>query len=251
LFDPFTLTAIAFTFLLAGIVKGVVGMGLPAVSLGLLTILLDLTSAMALMLVPSLVTNIWQATVGGYGKGILTRLWLFYVLAFGAVWIGGHALVIVDLAILSALLGILLVLYGASGLANYGITIEARREGWIGPSLGFVNGVFTGMTGSFSFPGVLYLQALGLKRDELIQAMGILFALSTLGVAVALQSNALLTVELGMVSSVGLVPAVLGMYFGQRIRKRLSEETFRRVFLGALVLMGLYIGASASFKYFS
>jgi uncharacterized protein len=224
-------------------------MGLPAVSLALLTALLDLPTAMALMLVPSFVTNVWQAVVGGNGLALLKRLPVFFILAFGAVWLGGQALISVDLALLSVLLGVLLVVYGASGLANYRMGIGTGQESWVGPITGFVNGVFTGMTGSFAFPGVLYLQALGLKRDELIQAMGILFTLSTVGVAVSLQSNALLTAELGVLSAVGLVPAVLGMVFGQRIRQRMSEVVFRRVFLIALVLLGAYIGVTALFRY--
>lgn len=171
--DPLTLIAIVATFLVAGTVKGVVGMGLPAVSLALLTILLDLPTAMALMLLPSFITNVWQAAVGGNGLAILRRSPVFFVLAIGGVWIGGWALVSVDLSLLSALLGFLLVLYGASGLANYRITVGAGQEGLVGPVAGFVNGVLTGMTGSFAFPGVLYLQALGLKREELIQAMRI------------------------------------------------------------------------------
>jgi uncharacterized membrane protein YfcA len=247
--DPFTLTAIVVTFLLAGTVKGVVGMGLPAVSLALLTALLDLPTAMALMLVPSFVTNVWQAVVGGNGLALLKRLAVFFILAFAAVWLGGQALVTVDLSLLSALLGVLLVFYGATGLANYRMTVRAGQEGWAGPAIGFINGVFTGMTGSFAFPGVLYLQALGLKRDELIQAMGILFTLSTVGVAISLQGNALLTAELGVLSAVGLVPAILGMVFGQRIRQRMSEEIFRRVFLIALVFLGAYIGVTAFFRY--
>ena len=225
-------------------------MGLPAVSIGLLTALLNLPTAMALMLVPSFVTNVWQAFVGGNGLSLLKRLPLYYALAFGAVWLGGQALVTVDLALLSTLLGALLIVYGASGLANFRMRVRAQQEGWAGPAIGFVNGVFTGMTGSFAFPGVLYLQALGLKRDELIQAMGILFTLSTLGVGVSLQSNSLLTAELGILSVVGLLPAIAGMVLGQRIRKRLSEELFRKVFLSALVMLGAYIGIAALFRYF-
>ena len=247
--DPFTLITIVITFLLAGTVKGVVGMGLPAVSIALLTALLDLTTAMALMLIPSFVANVWQAVVGGNGLALLKRLSIFFTLAFGAVWLGGQALATVDLALLSALLGVLLVVYGASGLANYRVTVRIGQEGWAGPVVGFVNGVFTGMTGSFAFPGVLYLQALGLKRDELIQAMGILFTLSTVGLAVSLQSNAFLTAQLGVLSAVGLVPALLGMFFGQCIRERMSAAVFRRVFLIALVSLGTYIGVTAFLRY--
>ena len=75
--------------------------------------------------------------------------------------------------------------------------------------------------------------------------MGILFTASTLALAVALQGNGLLTVELGWLSALGLAPALAGMVIGQRIRKRLPEETFRKVFFAALLVLGIYIVVSA------
>jgi uncharacterized membrane protein YfcA len=110
-----------------------------------------------------------------------------------------------------------------------------------GPVIGAVNGVLTGMTGSFVFPGVLYLQAIGLPRDAFIQAMGMLFTVST--VALALGGQNLLTIELGAISAAAVVPAVVGMVLGQRLRKRMSEALFRRVFFLALLGLGLYIVA--------
>tara|TARA_A100001037_G_scaffold84167_1_gene76221 strand:+ start:3035 stop:3790 length:756 start_codon:yes stop_codon:yes gene_type:complete len=247
--EPLTLILIGVIFLLAGAIKGVVGMGLPTVSLALLVLLLDLPTAMALILLPSFITNVWQAIVGGNWLAILRRSPEFFILATGGVWLGGHALGSVDPSLLSALLGFLIVLYGASGLANYRITIGPTQERPAGIVAGFVNGVLTGMTGSFAFPGVLYLKALGLKREELIQGMGILFTLSTIGLAISLQSNALLSTKLLVMSSVGLVPAVLGMMFGQRIRNRMSEIMFSRVFLAALVLLGVYIAVSSVIRF--
>ncbi len=90
--DPWTLTAIAATFLLAGTVKGIIGLGLPTVSLGLLAAVLDLTTAMALMVVPSLVTNVWQASAGGGGRAIVRRIWPFLLMATVTVWLGAAAL---------------------------------------------------------------------------------------------------------------------------------------------------------------
>lgn len=106
--DAFTLAAVTATFLLAGSVKGVVGVGLPTVSLALLTIALGLPQAMALMLVPAFVTNIWQAVAGG-GTGVLKRIWPFLVMAGVTVWLGALALTRVDVQLLSALLGLLLM----------------------------------------------------------------------------------------------------------------------------------------------
>ena len=92
------------------------------------------------------------------------------------------------------------------------------KNGWA-PLAGLVNGVLTGMTGSFVVPGVMYLQALGLSRDALIQAMGMLFTVSTLALGFALQANDLLRMEHGALSTMALAPAVAGMVIGQRIRK--------------------------------
>lgn len=243
--DPVIILAIAGTFLLAGAVKGVIGLGLPTVSLALLTVVLDLPSAMALLLAPSLATNFWQAVTGGNGKAILRRLWPFMLTATATVWLGATALTRVDLALLSALLGVLLIVYSAVSLAGLRIAISTRQEVWIGPLLGSVNGVLTGMTGSFVVPGVLFLQAIGLSRDMLIQAMGMLFTVSTLALAAALQGNELLTIELGGLSAAALLPAIAGMVLGRRIRQKLSEQLFRRVFFIALLILGAYIAASA------
>jgi uncharacterized membrane protein YfcA len=146
---------------------------------------------------------------------------------------------------LSALLGALLVVYATMNLAGLRLAIPLRQEVWIGPLLGTANGILTGMTGSFVVPGVLFLQAIGLSRDMLIQAMGMLFTVSALALAIALQGNGLLSLELGKLSAAALLPALVGMAAGQRIRQRLSEQLFRRVFFVSLLILGTYIIASA------
>ncbi len=246
MFDLTTLLVILITFLVAGAVKGVIGLGLPTVSLAFLTVALDLTSAMALLLVPSFVTNIWQAVVGGNGRVILHRLWPFFLMATIAIGLGSLALTRLDLSWLSALLGALLIAYAVVNLSGFRLTIPSYHESWAGLLMGFVNGIFAGMTGSFVVPGVMFLQAIGLARDVLIQAMGMLFTASTVALALALQNHHLLTLQHGALSIVGLIPALVGMVLGQRIRQRLSEHRFRTVFFVSLLALGAYIIASAS-----
>jgi uncharacterized membrane protein YfcA len=240
-----TTILIMVTFLLAGLVKGVIGLGLPTVSLALLTVAIDLPTAMALLLLPSFVTNLWQALTGGNTRLVLRRLWPFLLLATVTVWIGAGALTRVDPALLSPFLGILLVIYAAANLGGLRVTISPRREVWVGPLMGLVNGMLTGMTGSFVVPGVMFLQSIGLSREVLIQAMGMLFALSTLALAIALQRNALLTTEHWVLSSTALLPAILGMVVGRRIRQAIPEQLFRKVFFISLLLLGTYIIFSA------
>ena len=236
-----TMLAIAATFLLAGLVKGVIGLGLPTVSLGLLTAVIGLPQAMALLLAPSFVTNLWQALSGGNASAIVRRTWPFLLMATVTVWVGALALTRVDVALLSALLGLLLVGYALVNLLGVRVALPVAHEGWVGPVAGVANGVLTGMTGSFVVPGVMFLQAIGLPRDMLVQAMGMLFTLSTLALALALGGSGLLTAEAGGLSLAAVVPAVVGMVVGQGIRHRLSEQGFRRVFFVSLLALGLYI----------
>jgi uncharacterized membrane protein YfcA len=239
--DIITLFAVLGTFLLAGMVKGVIGLGLPTVSLALLTVTIGLPNAMALILVPSFFTNLWQAMIGGNTRIILQRFWPFLLMASVTVWPATSALIRVDLRILSALLGVLVVLYSLVSLAGLSFNITRRQEKWLGPLIGSINGILTGMTGAFVVPGVFYLQMIGLSRDILIQAMGMLFTVSTLALGISLLMNNLLTIELGQLSLAALIPAIIGMVAGQRIRKNLSEKLFRRIFFISLLILGSYI----------
>ncbi|MEN2975516.1 sulfite exporter TauE/SafE family protein [Tistrella bauzanensis] len=237
--DPTTLAAIAGAFLLAGTVKGVVGFGMPTVSLAVLAGIVGLPQAMALLLVPSLVTNVQQALTGGQFRPLIRRLGPLLLVTIPSIWLGVWCLSVSDAAGLARLLGLVVTAYGVSGLAGLALKAPARIEPWASPLIGAVNGLLTGLTGSFVVPGVAWLQALGLDRIGLVQAMGMLFSVSTLALAVAMGSRSLLPAELGLVSALAVVPAVAGMALGMRLRRYLPERHFRRVFFGALVLLGL------------
>ncbi len=239
--DPWLVLLVAATFLLAGTVKGVVGMGMPTVSLALLAATVGLPSGMALLLAPTIVTNVWQALVGGYLSRIVQRLWPFLLASVITVWLGVSVLARVEVRWLTGLLGVLIVFYALAGLLELGLAKWVSRGRYAAPVNGALTGLLTGMTGSSVFPGVAYLQSLGLPRDMLIQAMGVLFVVTTLGLGLAMGEQRLLSVELAALSLGAVVPALLGMQLGQRLRRRLSEATFRRVFLSGLLAMGLYL----------
>jgi len=232
-------------FLIAGLVKGVVGLGLPVISLALLTATIGLTEAMSLLIIPSLVTNIWQAFRGRYFREIIELIWPFLVAATAAVGIGALALTRIDLVWLSALLGVVLMFYATVSMRGLRLVVQTHQARWLGPVMGLVNGTLTGMTGSFAVPGVMYFEAIGLDRDRLIQAMGILFTVSTIALAIGLQTSALLSLELGFASTLSVVPAVIGLFAGQQIREHLNEVVFRGVFYIALMALGGYIFVSA------
>ena len=239
--DYYTIVIAVGVFTIAGTVKGVLGLGLPTISLALLTVAIDLPSAMSIMLVPSLITNIWQAVIGGNFKSTLIRIWPFILFAFGTIWIGALFLTRINLFLLSSLLGGLLIVYSVLNLSGFRFVVEARNEFWVGGLLGCINGIFTGMTGSFVVPGIMYLQGINLKRDALIQAMGMLFMVSTFALALSLQQNRFLSFNHGVLSCLCLFPAIVGMVIGQKIRNKLPEKIFRKVFFSSLLVLGVYL----------
>jgi uncharacterized protein len=240
-----TMTIVALAFLLAGFVKGVIGLGLPAVSLAVLTAALGLKAAMAILLAPSFVTNVWQGLVGGHLRQILRRLRVLLLVLCAATWLGVGVLARSNADALAGLLGLVLAAYAVSGLVRLDPPAPGHREAWLGPVVGITSGLLNGMTGSFVVPGVMYLQSLRLSRDALIQAMGVLFTTSTVALAVALRGQGFLSPELALLSALGVLPAVAGMFLGQLVRQRLSEAAFRNVFFAGLLAFGAYIAVKS------
>jgi uncharacterized protein len=213
------------------------------VSLAVLTVTLGLKPAMAILLAPSFITNVWQGLVGGHLQAILKRIWPLLLALCIATWIGLEVLARSNAELLAGLLGVVLAGYAVFGLVRLDPPSPGRLERWLTPATGLASGMLNGMTGSFVVPGVIYLQALGFSRDALIQAMGVLFTTSTVALGLAMRGQGFLSPDLAILSAGGVVPAVAGMILGQLVRRRLSEATFRNVFFAALLVFGCYIAA--------
>jgi uncharacterized membrane protein YfcA len=229
---------IGTTFLLAGLVKGIIGMGLPTVAMGLLALVLPPAEAAAILLIPSLVTNVWQLLAGRRFVALARRLWPMMAAVFLGT-VAGTSVLAGNVAGLAKIgLGVALIVYAIVGLAGIRLSVAARHEGWLGPLVGGATGLVTGATGVFVIPAVPYLQAIGLERDELIQALGLSFTVSTIALAIGL-----LRVDAWQIGSVwtsllALAPALIGMQAGQWLRQRIAATTFRRVFFAGLLLLG-------------
>lgn len=240
LFDPVLLAAVVTVFVLAGVVKGVVGLGLPTISMALLALVMAPAQAAALLIVPSLITNLWQALPWVTLRAVLRRIagmqaGVCVGTVAGALWLGPPS---GDWA--GIFLGLALVAYAAWGLFGSPPAVQPRHEQWIGIAAGAVTGVITAATGVFVIPAVPYLQALKLDKDALIQAMGISFTVSTVALAAGLWLNGGYTAGAASASLLMLLPALAGMALGQRLRGRLSARTFKLCFMVSLALLGAY-----------
>ena len=230
-------------FLVAGFVKGFVGFGLPLVAVGLMTAIVGLQTAIALLIVPALGTNLWQGFAGADRIELFRRYWTFFVPTMFFTWPGTLALALVNPDYFSALLGLLLLSYVVLSLTRVQFVVPEHLEGPLNPLMGVASGILAGMTGAFTMPGVVYLQSTRLSRDQLVQALGMLFTLSTIGLAVSMGSQNLLDTGLITTSAAALLPTFAGVFLGTHLRKRTSEERFRLYFLIALGVLGFYIAA--------
>src|ERR1700681_1765363 len=235
------LLLIAGVFVLAGFVKGVVGLGLPAISMGLLALVMSPADAASILILPTVATNLWQMAAGPNLKPIIARLWPVLLGVICGTLAGAGWLVDTHGHYGTALLGIALALYALSGLAALRFSIGAEKEPWLGPVVGVLTGLVAAATGVFAMPAVIYLQAIGIEKEELVQALGLSFTISSLALAVNLASVSALNLTLGPASVGALAVACIGMWLGQILRLRLRPETFRLVFLLGLLALGGYL----------
>jgi uncharacterized membrane protein YfcA len=235
-----TTLAIAATFALAGLVKGVIGLGLPTIAVGLLSLVMAPAQAAALLIVPSTVTNLWQLAAGPRFVPLLARLWPMLLGVCVGTWAASGALADSS-GRAAAALGVALVLYAAPGLVNIRLAVPPRAEPWLGPAIGVATGAVTAATGVFVIPAVPYVQALDLDKDDLVQALGLCFTVSTLALAASLAGQGAFDLAVAGTSLIALVPACLGMLAGQWLRGHIKPGPFRLCFFAGLLLLGLHL----------
>ncbi len=239
------LITITGVFLLAGYVKGVIGMGLPTIAMATLSLLLAPVQAAALLAIPSLVTNVWQFAAGNARMATFKRLWpMLLFVCIGTGW-GIGLLTSAASAWPNLWLGGVLALYALVAVFHPKFAMAMRHEKWLSPIVGLLTGVLTGATGVFVIPAVPYMSSMNLSKDELIQALGLSFTVSTLALALSLGFHASYSTPDLLLSVAAVAPAMLGMWVGQKTRDSIDPMTFRKCFFGALFVLGAYMAVRA------
>jgi len=138
-------------------------------------------------------------------------------------------------------LGAVLALYGVLGLTSVEFSVPARLEPWLSPLIGVITGIVTAATGVYMIPSAPYLQAIGLKTEGLVQALGLSFTIATVALAATLVQDGALQISVAGASVAALAPALLGMALGQWVRARVRSETFRICFFAGSLLLGAHL----------
>mgnify|MGYP006284449637 FL=1 len=245
MFDAASFALTSAAFLTAGVLKGIVGLGMPIVVIGITAPVFGLATAIQLIILPGAVTNVRQALRGGMVARILRRQkWLLATSCLG-IWLGSAVLAGGEGVWLSRLLGAALVSFALYALFLPQLPAPGRAESVVAPVVGLTSGLMSGMVGVWAVPGVVWMTLLRLPRDELVQTLGIVFVTLSVALAGSFAQRALLD-GTTLALSVAALPAMFaGLFVGERLRARIPEAVFRRVFLVALLVLGVTIAATA------
>lgn len=247
-FHVMLIVVVTATFFAGGVIKGATGMGLPTFAMGVLGAVLSPATAAALLIVPALVTNVWQLLAGRSAGRLAAKLWpMMAAIVVGTVW-AASLLSRGDTRLTTSALGAVLVVYAAYTLLARQIRVPRRLESLLSPLVGATTGLVAGGTGVFVIPAVPYLQALGLEKDDLVQALGLSFTVSTISLAAGLALRGAFHVEHLAISALAVLPALAGMWAGNAVRRRASPVAFRRWFLIGLLLLGTEMLARPLFE---
>lgn len=241
-----TLTAapllFAFVFLalaLGGLIKGVVGVGLPLVGISLLALVLDPRLVLAILVAPVVATNLRQALAAGLPREGIRRFWALIVLFILGTWGGAYMLVQINTALLLGILGVIVVIFSALNLVNPRLHLPPRHERWAGPTVGLGAGMLNGISTVNGPPLVMYLMSLRLEKDTFVASYGLIALCGAIPLAASYAWVGILGwQELGL-SLLALIPVFAGMWIGERIRHRINPLMFQKVLLVTLIVLGL------------
>ncbi len=229
----------ALALLVAGVVKGITGIGYSTTALPLLALSVGLKTGMPLVLLPSIAGNLLvMRNAGGFGE-MARRFWPLYAALLPGLALGLWVLPQIDDLKAAGLLGGVLATYATFMLVRGPWMMPEPMARFAKAPAGFLSGLFNGMTGSQVMPLVPYLLSVPLSPSQFVQASNISFTLSSLVMLVGLAWVGLLGWTELALTVAGIAPALLGVAIGNAIQKRLAAETLRRLVLVALLAMGL------------
>ena len=237
--DNLTLIYIIGAFFISAFLKSLTGLGFSTICLGFLAVVLDIKLAILLVILPSLTSNLLVMLQSGRFIEALQRFWPLYLSAIPGLILGIWFLGNSDNEIPKAVLGVLLFLYGVWGLTNGLMIITKKHEKQLSLPVGFISGLANGITGSQIMPIMPYLLSLKLDRDLFVQTINSAFTLNSLIMILGLANLGIITMPMVTLSAAGILPVALGVYLGGKIRKRVSEDVFRKMVLVLFLFLGL------------
>lgn len=240
-FSLFILSYIFIVYLICGVIKGTIGFGMPTVSISLLVFFIDVKVIIALILIPTIIVNFYQLSRGGNFKKIFneTKFFLFSSTIF--IFPGSYLLNLINSQFIILFIALVLFINSILFLTNIKYTLSSYKSPLIQILIGSINGVIIGMTSIYTMPLIFLLQSLRYNKDTTVQFLGIAFFLYPIAQLLSFTNLNLISLEIVKISFLALIPIFLGLYIGQKIRKKISESLFQKFFYYMLLMMSLII----------
>jgi uncharacterized membrane protein YfcA len=231
----------ALAVLLAAFVKGAIAFGFPTVATPLLALVVDVKTAVAVLILPNLVMDTVQSA--RRGSFVDTARRLATLLAAGAVGtvLGTRVLVGLPPRAMTLILGAFLIVFAALNVSRVSLRVPAGWERWCSPAVGLLAGVLGGVTNVPSPPLVIYFYALGLPKHDFVRAVALSFMVLKLVQLGAVAHFGLLGWHLLGLSLALTAVALAGFRLGLKVQDRLDQQGFNRVVLAFLVVLGAWL----------
>ena len=230
--------ACALALFLSGLVKGVLSIGLPLVGMPLLTLVVDVATAVAILMIPLILSNLIQAVEGRGTLAMLKRFWPVIICLIGGTFIGTALFAALDRQVLLLTVGALAIVLSTFSIAQPHVTVPRRIEPWLGPPTGFVAGVIGGMSTLFGPLLAVYVVGLKLPRDDFVKAISLLYLIAAICLTLGGTAQGTAGPTELTWSAAGMIPVYAGMLIGQRVRRYINPEQFRILVLGVVWLTG-------------
>jgi uncharacterized protein len=227
-----------FGLVVAGIVKGSTGLGYASCALPFLVATVGLKSAMGLVLLPAMATNLSVALSAGHFRETVTRFKWLYVSMIPGITVGITLLLYVQQSAAVTTLGVLVVSYAILALARPKLRLPQKYEYALQLPTGFINGVMTGLTGAQVMPLFPYVMSLHLDAARTVQTINLAVLIATFILGVGLILAGLVSGPLLAASLAAVIPAIIGTELGNWMRERIPAQRFRTLMLVTLFTIG-------------
>ncbi len=238
---PFDQTTIlvAASLLLASYVKGTTGLGFPLIATPMVALLLDIRTAIAILIIPNIVMDITQIFRGSLATAVFRRFTWFFLLTVVGVFLGTKVLVTLPIWVLDFTLGTVVLAFVLSNLFRFELRISPRFEGMLSPVAGLVTGFIMGITNAGGPAIAIYLYGLQLPKTDFVKSIATIFMVNKLSQLAAVSTWNLFTPSTLRLSLMVTLFCLLGFYAGLKTQDRVNQQTFNRGLLALLSVIGV------------
>ncbi len=224
-----------------GFCKGVIGVALPVVAISIMVILLDPRLAVAMIVIPILLTNVQMAGRSGFDQILeaLLRFWPLIATCFATLFTVALFAAKLSSSFIVVGLGLALLIFVLANVSPWRPTVPARLEKPVGVVVGIVSGILGGATAVYGPPITMFLLASGVPMHKWSSSVGVTFTVASIPLFAGYILNGTITPAVAVISSLACIPAFAGMWLGFKLQDAMAPETFRKVLLTGLFIMAL------------